>query len=621
MIRDFPHLLVLGLAALVCACDPAPVVGGSSLVIESPEEGRVFIGDEEQFVDPLTPAVFAKVEAGPRDVTFISESRHLTLLAVTGDALDLAAFIEAEPILRGEFLPVLLRPAPWAKTEVTLLTADRVFRPEVTEAGLEFNVPRGVPLTAIALWKNEVPLRITVESIGLAEDLQGHNLAISPSIPLDGQMPIQILNPPTGWMDAELVYAGLRTGLNVGGGRVGPGRAATIPITRRVDALSLWITATSRAVSDETPRYSIEASVGVERPSIALSWIEEPDVNPRPRSIDESFPLVRDPETWSVNTSSHHEASWFDVRLRGLGLCRPVAWRVIGAPKDTFTLPQVAGVDPLEAPLIRAELASVHTVGLDLSSMLLGPFDETLIATRTPQRARTISRDYYRGALSSCDEESPFAGLYSLYRSDATCTVDGVGTSYLIDRCGHLIELRGVKESMEVCGQFNGESFDSLGRAGLGYTVEEGGTIFLGLGDANVRLVPVKEADPALIPRGILGPWQRYEITEQDFLRLHADNSIPTDDPVRIASGDASGGPWLDVKATGHSEMRTAFMTMEVTAQEDEEGLYLGVIHPGCEERPRFLRVVDMEGLLELHEEVPGASDDEFKIRVYRFWR
>ena len=618
VLRYWGYIVV---SVAIAGCDPAPTVGGSNLIIESPERGRVLIGSEEQFVDPLTPAVFSNVGPGPHDITFISDTRRLTLLEISGQQLDLAGIIPTEPVLRDEVQPILIRPNPWTKVEVSVVTSDRVYGSELTEAGLLFNVPRGVSLTAIAVWRHTTPPQITVEEIGVAEELQGHNLSIVPKISLDGEMPVQVLNPPTGWMDAEIVYAGVRTGLTIGGGRVGPGRAAIIPITRRIEGLSLWVTATSRGVADEKPSYISEASVGVIRPSIALSWTEEPDVNPRPRAIGEAFPLVRDPKTWSVNTSSHEGDNWFDIQLEGLGMCRPVSWQLFGSPTESIRLPSVAAGDPLSAPLIRADLSAVSAIGLDLPELLSGPFDENLVAQRTPERARTASRAYYRGAASDCDEETALAGQYSMYRADATCTVDGVGASYLIDPCGHLIQLRGAPGADEVCGQFGEDAFDSLGRSGLGFLIEDSGTVVLGLADTNVRLVPVLPANSDLVPRELRGVWQRYEITEQDFLRLHADNSIPTDDPVRIASGDARDGPWLDVKATGHSLMRTAFTSMEITMREDSDGLFFEVNHPGCEAQPRALRVIDTMGLLELHEEVLSTAPDEFKVRVYRFWR
>ena len=117
------------------------------------------------------------------------------------------------------------------------------------------------------------------------------------------------------------------------------------------------------------------------------------------------------------------------------------------------------------------------------------------------------------------------------------------------------------------------------------------------------------------------GLWQRYEISEQGYLRLHADNVIPLDDPVRIAAGDASAGPWLEVPVLGSVMMRTAFEQGEFTVTEDEQGLALIPNYPGCEGDERRLAVTLTEAGLELLEELPSPAEDEYRVRTYRFQR
>ena len=136
-----------------------------------------------------------------------------------------------------------------------------------------------------------------------------------------------------------------------------------------------------------------------------------------------------------------------------------------------------------------------------------------------------------------------------------------------------------------------------------------------------MRLVPISDPNDALKTRDLTGPWQRYEISEQGYLRLHAENVIPLADPVRIAAGDASGGPWLEIPPVGFVTMRTAFELGEFTLIEDDAGLGLVPNYPGCEGPKRRLSVALTDAGLELQEELPSPAEDEYRIRTYLFQR
>ena len=160
---------------------------------------------------------------------------------------------------------------------------------------------------------------------------------------------------------------------------------------------------------------------------------------------------------------------WYDIRLRGLGTCQPREWRIIGEPRRTITLPELPAGDPFDAPLIQAELASVNATGVSFDDQATGPLSELFIAQRTPERGRTTVRNYYRGETSACDEMSPLAGAYALYRSDAACDGRDATPAYLIDDCGHLIQLAPQDGVEEVCGRFAEDSFNTPGRSGLNF--------------------------------------------------------------------------------------------------------------------------------------------------------
>ena len=149
-------IVALSLVAL-SGCEPAPAVGGTNLIVEAPQPGRILIADQEIFVDSVTPAVFSDLGAGPYTVTYIAGDRRVTLLDVAGPTVDFTAFIDTTDGVGADRLPVLVRPDPWARVRVRLLSNERVYSPVTTDEGLLFEVLRCTAVAATTITATTSP--------------------------------------------------------------------------------------------------------------------------------------------------------------------------------------------------------------------------------------------------------------------------------------------------------------------------------------------------------------------------------------------------------------------------------------------------------------------------------
>jgi len=606
--------------ALAVGCEHAATVGGQSIRVEAPVVGRVIVGDDTQFIDPENPALFSGMASRTSDVTFISDDSRVTLLDVSADEVDFTGFISDGSAVRGALVPIFLRAEPSEHADVVVIANGQKFSAARDGDPETIEVPRGHTLTAVAVWEDEGEIRWTIRDLGFAAELDGHRTVLKPTVRPESELVVHVEPGPAGWMTAELVYRGIRTGLSVGEGRVDASVATVVATTGTDDPdLSLWIHVRATELSPETRTYTIGASVPMNRSSVALPWIDQFEFSPPIRGVEAALPIESSGSVWSVDTLGE-QAQLFEVSLEALGVCREVNWQVTGPMAGDTVLPTLDTENVLSAPLIRAHIQSVERQGLDWDTWVSQAISPDQLPRYTGLARNSGTVGYWRRARQ-CDNH-PDQGLYAAYPLDnPDCKVDGTTDVYLIDRCGAVVRIKpGTRGLDEMCGEVSERLFSPLQGAERGIEQLDGGILRIGQGFTAVDLVPLSSAQsPA--PTEWRGHWFRYEMTEQDFLLGDDGLEIAQNDPVRIAVGGAEGGPWLHIRADGHGQSTARFATFDFVFTGESPSTGVKVVAPGCQSKDRHMQIFEEGESLAFYEKIFAERSDEFRLRIYRFQR
>jgi hypothetical protein len=490
----------------------------------------------------------------------------------------------------------------------------------VDSGTLAFSVPRGVESTAIAKWNGSDGVKWTVKQLGKPEALEGNETVLTPHVTPGIELAVHLMNSPVGWAQGELVYRGIRTGLNVGDGVVSPRQAMTLATTGEKDEdLSFWVSVSAGTVLTDSPRASMGISIPLDRGSLGLWWPGEPQLDPLPRDELNAVPISREDGVWRIRENTL-DATWIDAKLEGLGVCRNLNWRVIGPPSEVFELPLLDSASIFEAPMIRGDVSAVWMQGGSFADIVSNPVKDRLLPRHTAKRTEQSVKGFWR-QFSTCDQHPSF-GRYAVHRADqSTCAVDGVADVYLVDRCGKLVRISaGSGEQPEHCGMMTDTRFESF--AGQSIEVEplNGAGLKVGPGVTGFLLVPIAQPDVSANDR-LVGDWTRFEITEQDFLLTVDGFEQAQNDPVLISVGRGDGGPWLKVNAAGRARAHAHLADFDLSLREvDGERVFL-VDAPGCHEKPRILKILPDTEALVLRERLPRERADEIRIRTYTYRR
>ena len=321
--------------------------------MQAPSEGRVIIGDDTKFVGPEQSAVFDQIASGNPHVTFISDEVRATVLSVPGDSLDFAGFLEQGVDVRGALVPISVVLEPAEGGEFVIVSDGQRFQIDPEGPPNTVEVPSGRDVVAIAVWRSEGTTHWTIRNLGRPTELDGHLTTLKPAVQVQNTTVVHLETGPPGWMTAELVYQGVRTGLIVGEGRVGASVGSTIATTGQIDdKLSLWVDIRAHELGPKEGSYHIGASLPLDRPSVSLAWVEQSLFSPGLQRAGEALPIDAAPLAWSVD-SLDSDTDTFAVEMKALGLCRNVTWQVIGPMSGDTDLPILDTENVLSAPLIQ----------------------------------------------------------------------------------------------------------------------------------------------------------------------------------------------------------------------------------------------------------------------------
>ena len=605
------------------ACEPEPSVSLNSITVTAPKAGRVSIKGQEQFISPSESTTFQGSFGDKFDVTFVSDTDRITLLDVRTSQVNFASFLDSEDLVRARLTQVFFRLDPPDEADMVVVSDGDIFHPNQVfdSATLSIDVPTGRSFTAIALWRGSDGVRWAVQPLDVPETLLGREIIIEPDIKPAQELLVQTLNSPVGWMTAELVYRGLRTGLVIGEGHVSPRQGTAVPTLGDVDAeLSIWTTILARSTASTQPIGTAGLSIELGRSSLGLQWPDVPQVSPVGRTELDATPLVAGRRTFEFNSVTESNG-YYDIQLSALGSCQPLDWRLIAPIGSGLSLPDIYAERIYDAPLLRGRIERVITAGLTLRDMISNPTKPIAYPQKMSQVLGRAVDGYWRRD-ETCEVDELF-GRYAVYRADESqCPIAGTTDTYMVGRCGDLIRTGvGSLEQPEHCGTISpsgftsyvGQDLDVVELTPAGYTVGAGITGFL--------VVPI-EPPSMTADSQLVGEWFEYEITEQDVLETLDGLDSPQNDPVRIAVGGRRGGPWLTVDASGRARSVGHLARFDLSLRTNGGTDFFEVDAPGCRRHARKLvRLPSDDGALVLTERLPYEAPGEYRTRLYTFRR
>lgn len=617
-----PYLLPLLL--LGCDADPRALESGETLQVIAGRPGVVAVDGVRAGVGSVTPAVLRGLPLRPTyDVEVSSSGGRLFALGVLGPVVDLRAIEPGLSFLYGQRRTLVVRAEADGHTLSGIaMRANQVVRGQPVVGGLAFTVVGEGPIEVVVAWQvgrrvaSLVRRRLTVWS-------EGTELQVSPRTVLDQPLVIDVAGGLAGWVEAELTLEGVRTGLVLGaglaGGRVGldgPARGA-LQIERPASFgpdVGIWLQATARQVGVARAVAEIGQHVGLQTDGVTLRFPDAPQLAPAPSTpegapvFSRAAPVAR----WGSDSG----AAWVSLGLDAVG-CGSARWTVAGDPAlGELQVPEASG-DVLDAPLLAvwAERVEIGDLGYEA---VTGP--DTPRAELVPKVAarwgRRAVRGYWRGGASTCAPDAR-AGLYTVQSIDADCALGGSGQTVLVDRCGALVPLA---SGPLACGALVGARLNSPGRAALEVVDAAGGLALVGAGAA---LLLTPQAGPMAPPLPALGgDWFRYQLTERSHDRAEDGSlGIARTAPVRVAEGDASGGPWVVFEAGGR--VRSAVPRQPWSGRLlDFDGAdgRLEIDDAGCAGEVRSVVLGADEGGLTLTETVV-VDEATAQVRVLTLWR
>ncbi|MEE2755306.1 MAG: hypothetical protein VYA30_01540 [Myxococcota bacterium] len=614
---------ILCFCLTVLACEPAPSVSLNSITVTAPKAGRVLINGIEQFVSPSEPTTFEGSFGEKFDITFVSDTDRLTLLDVRTPSVSFESFMTTDDFVRARRTQVFFRLEPEEHADMVVVSDGEIFYPNRIDdsSTLSIDVPAGVPLTALALWRGPDEFGWTIRQLDLPETLTGREIVLQPDVEPAQELLTQTLNSPVGWMTTELVYRGIRTGLMVGEGHVSPRQGVAVPsLGQDDDDLSFWTHIVARSTASNQPIAAAGLSIEFGRSSLGLEWPAPPQVSPVARTELDATPLPAQGTTFEFDSQPQTDG-YYDIHLTALGSCQSLDWRLITPIRNGVSLPEIYGDRIFEAPLIRGRIERVETAGLSLREMISSQTEPMTYPQKMGQVIGRAVQGHWRRD-EACEVDALF-GRFAIYRADESqCPIAGVSDTYMIGRCGDLIRTGvGSVDQPEHCGAFSATEFVSyVGQAlpvvelaPFGYTVGAGVTGFL--------VVPI-EPPSMTADSQLVGEWFEYEITEQDFIEGPDAVDSPQNDPVRIAVGRRKGGPWLTVDASGRARSVGHLARFDLSLRTDGEKEFFEVDAPGCRRYPRQLvRSPADDDVLLLTERIPYEVPGEYRQRIYTFRR
>ena len=620
---QYPMLLASLCLLLGVGCEPSPRISLSSVTVHSPLAGRVTIQNQSEFVSPTQSAIFEQVAGGLYDMTFIADSTRLTLQGLKGDTVDLSGLLEPIELRPSQLVPVNFRLEPDEDAQFVVVANDRLWQPEVAAGGgaLTVELPTGSKGVAVALWRSQGQLRWRVEPLDMPENLQGRVISLTPEVEPRATLVTHVNGLPSGWLRAEMVYEGIRTGLMVADGYVSPRQAVGIKTLGAADpSLSYFITVQSRSTELEQPSAEMSMSIDLARTSLGIEWPSAPEVAPLLVGASEALPAAIESSLFRVSNPVER-THYLDIRLQTLGDCQAFDWRIISPDSKSFIVPEIYAQQITDAPLIRASVARIELSNGDLADLYSGGYSSRWEPRFWAERYVRRVGGYWRKD-NTCSN-ALLEGRYAVYRADQTdCPIAGVTDQYVIGRCGDLVRVdTGSIEQVEHCGRFENTQFFSL--SGQARTVEEESAQLLRVGSELTGFVLVPITDPEVTAdTDLVGDWWTVEITEQDFVDAESGEPIAQNDPVLISVGGREGGPWLTIKASGHAKSVAHLARFDMSLRNAPDGLYFEIDAPGCYARPRHLRrLPDQADRLVLEEILPYESPGEFRRRIYTYRR
>ncbi|MEE2785760.1 MAG: hypothetical protein VX589_00375 [Myxococcota bacterium] len=612
----------MSVSLLTCAggCDPAPPTEIRVLSIRSPKSGRILFEGVKRRIDPRQTLEIEVSEDPPYVMTFIDDVTYTTLAGIRDEDIDLSGLfgeVVGVPAGRSE---INIRPTGATPSEMVIIVDGQVYRAEQQSELWTFQIPQDIPGSLIAYWPvyNGGP-HLGLKALPAAGEVEGRAISVGPNLALDREVPLLVDRSPNGWMKAELVFDGIRTGIDVVEGLVGPSKARAIPAhpTGEDFGLSWWITLHARENLPSPSVLATELEIPFFRSPVALRWAERADVDPPLRSFEEAVhhDINEQKLVWSEAATT---ASWLRLGFEALGTCQETNVQLLGPTGDLAHIPS-ATIDRLrDAPWVRVSVDAVHRLPWDWSRFLgwgsLGLDIPRYLSVDEHHRLEGFWQ-----LKESCSEGHPLEGLYSGFEM-GDCRRLAPKARYLIDGCGHLINLTPMIGRDGFCGRFDGSSFRQRSGGQVSFRTDESGLIHLGDEEAGLILRMAPKSDTA-IPRFVLGAWSRYEGTEQEAKVENGRILGGINQPVRIAYGHAEPEAWLEANADGRIHVRAKFIDAPGVIVRRGEGFGVSLYGTGCADTPRILDVDQNEQGLLLTEEVPTEDPTVIRIRRFQFRR
>lgn len=593
----------LAAVVLCLGCTDEGVSPALELEVRAPIAGEVIVDGVRRPVDPVNPARFP-LPIDPATITFIGDDAPLTIVDYVGAELDLNAFLDRAPPIRGARVPLAVQPVEPEGVSMVVIADTQRFAPRTDGETWRFEVPAGEPLVVLAVWSESGRAshltRWTLQDAALTTD---QALVMPREVPLDRTLAVSIVDGQGGRLSAELTEEGVRTGLYLAAGWVEQGRALGVP--RGADpspSSGAWVEldAGALAAADAPPRLS--ASLPLSETEAALERPTPSVVVPPPRRVDEAAWIDR--ELPGITLERLDEAAWVELSFEARGLCTPRSWRVIAPAAERIDLPAVSVPDVFDAPLVEARVDIVSQSGAPPETLWRAGVGGQVLPRYVIERRRASVDGFWRTETADCAPH-PQRGRYAFTAPDDPCGDAAPARQAVITRCGAFAVLDDER-APDRCGALVDGEFVGPEPGAQPLELLDDGLAWPVVG-GRMRLFTLPEPS-ARPPADRVGRWPRWTLSEQ---ALDAEGR-PLADPLVVGGSDGGTGAAVWIDARGELAVRTPRWAFDaVLLSADPDAAQAQIITGGCATRTDRVTIDWSDGVVR----VVGTGPDGDGLR------